>query len=862
MVDGSEATPTVATTGVVDESAKPVSSLELGAAETMPAARGETNLAGARIGRFTVERLLGRGGMGEVYAAHDPELDRMVAIKLLRPEVSTSRADARLRQEARAMAKLSHANLVTVHDVGVHDGQLFVAMELVRGGTLRAWQVGRSWREIVSAYVMAGRGLAAAHRAGLVHRDFKPDNVLVGDHGRVAVGDFGLARSAGDDAAEGALAGTVRYMAPEQLERRTADERSDQFAFCVALWEALDRDPFGPFDGGEDTAKAVIARRATISAGPPKKLPGVPVRVTKALLRGMAIDPAQRWPSMTALVDHLDPARRRSLIALGVVAVGAAAVAVGATWLAREPAADPCANAAAPMQDVWKPDTAQRIRDAFAATNKSYAADAATHTISVLDERAAAWRVMRVETCRASARGTQAAELGRKRERCLDARLSEQGALVGVLTHAPAVEIVDAALHAANGLPAIESCAQVTALLEQAPEPAVVAQLQQDVARADTLEKVGDPDIVKRLPELRARALALDWAPALARIDSTIGHEAWRRGDAEGAIEPLREGARAAARAKDDALGARILAIEVQALVDLDRPADAIEVAHSGELLAARAGDPPELRAHVLESLAAAYQAESKFDDADHAYAAATKLREQVGDRYDLGATLISWANMLREQSLIDRAAPLCARGADLLRAELGDHDPDYARALQSCGNISVDAHRYADARTQLEASLAIKEAAFGADSPTVAMTVHSLGNVAEVTDDREHARELYTRASAVFEKAYGHDSWQSQMARYSLGQNLCHLHRIDEGVAMLREVLAQREAAKIPQPEKVANSHDAIAECYELAKRYREAIAEEQLALAIRRKVLGEGAQDVADSKAKLAELAAQLTK
>jgi serine/threonine protein kinase len=198
--DSSDVPETVETTGIATETPRPVSSLEVGSAETLPVSTGRVALADRRVGRFTITGLLGRGGMGEVYEAHDPELDRKVAIKLLRPEMSTQKADARLRREARSMAKLSHRNLVTVHDVGVHDGQLFVAMELIAGNTLRGWQQGKPWREIVAAYVAAGRGLASAHDAGIVHRDFKPDNVLVGKDGRAAVGDFGLAMSASDDA--------------------------------------------------------------------------------------------------------------------------------------------------------------------------------------------------------------------------------------------------------------------------------------------------------------------------------------------------------------------------------------------------------------------------------------------------------------------------------------------------------------------------------------------------------------------------------------------------------------------------------------------------------------------------------------
>jgi len=851
-----EATPTVETTGIAAETPKPVSSLELGAAETMPAARGTSDLDGERVGRFTIRGLLGRGGMGEVYAAHDPELDRMVAIKLLRPEVSTTRADARLRREARAMAKLSHRNLVTVHDVGVHDGQLFVAMELIRGDTLRGWAQGKSWREIVNAYVAAGRGLAAAHASGLVHRDFKPDNVMVGEDGRVAVGDFGLAVSAGDDAPDGGLAGTVRYMAPEQLERRNVDERSDQFAFCVALWEALDRDPFGPFVAGEDLTTSVGARRAAIAVGVPRKIAGVPMRVTRALARGLAVDPAERWASMTELVDHVDPTRRRNLIALGVIAGAAVMVAIGATWWARTPAADPCTRVAAPMQDVWKPDTAQKFHDAFAATKKPYADDAAARTAAILERRAAAWSVMRVESCQATARGTQTADLDRRRSRCLDARLAEQTVLVGALTHAPSADIVDQGLRAANGLPSIETCANVGALLEQAPEPAVAAQLQLDVARADTIEKLGDTTLGPTLAALRARALALGWAPALARVDSTIGHLAWRRGDSAAGLEPLREGATAAARAKDDALGSRLLVLEADVLVDLDRASDAVEVAHAAELSAARAGDPADLHAAALDALADAYAALSKFDESDKAYAAAVALREQGDDRFDLASSLLNWSNMLNERSDYARALPLSNRALELFRAELGEHHPDFARVMQSNANLLLQLRRLPEAKAQFEHALAIKVAAYGDDVPTVAMALHGLGAVAQEMGDQETAGKDFERAYEIWNTKLGPDSSLTLMARYSLGQNLRHRHKLPEAITTLNDVLAKRSGAKNPQPEKVANTLDSLAECYLDAKDYTKALDHAQRALAIREKVLGPTAGDVAESYGRIADI------
>jgi predicted Ser/Thr protein kinase len=304
---------------------------------------------GARVGRYIVQGLVGRGAMGTVYAANDPDLDRRVAVKLLRAgalsDAARQRTRARLLREAQAMARLSHPEVITVYDVGAFGNELFVAMEYVEGETLRRWCAAqpRSWPAILAVYERAGRGLVAAHEAGLVHRDFKPDNVLVGRDGRVRVTDFGLARSVDrQDAAPvaqadvptsdaialtttltrtGTLIGTPAYMAPEQLRGGAADARSDVFSFCVALYEAL----YGerPFAGS-----TVLVLQAAIEQGAIRTTPastGVPAGIRAILLRGLRAARDERWTSMRALLDALryaSAAPRRRRLTAGVAAGG------------------------------------------------------------------------------------------------------------------------------------------------------------------------------------------------------------------------------------------------------------------------------------------------------------------------------------------------------------------------------------------------------------------------------------------------------------------------------------------------------------------------------------------------------------
>ncbi|MCE9574962.1 MAG: serine/threonine protein kinase, partial [Deltaproteobacteria bacterium] len=318
-----------------------------------PGARTERQL-----GRFVLLESLGVGGMGVVLAAYDPELDRNVALKLLHPgPVDDLEGPAKLMREAQAMARLAHPNVVTVYEVGFAREQPFVAMELIDGTTLSVWLAQpRTWRAIIAMFTDAGRGLAAAHAAGLVHRDVKPSNVFVGKDGRARIGDFGLV-TARDE--RGAIAGTPAYMAPEQLDG-DADARADQFGFCVALWEAL----FGarPFGG-----TTFDEQRRAHRAGPPPVPRGaeVPARIAAAVRRGLAIAPADRWPDMPALLAALayDPAIARRRLALGGAFAGLAALA---TWGAlRTSATDPCADSAAQLASAWDAGRQEAVRAAF-----------------------------------------------------------------------------------------------------------------------------------------------------------------------------------------------------------------------------------------------------------------------------------------------------------------------------------------------------------------------------------------------------------------------------------------------------------------------------------------------------------------
>ncbi|MGH1344511.1 MAG: protein kinase domain-containing protein [Nannocystales bacterium] len=432
-----------------------------GAEGTSPRFAEPRNLArGEVVGRYVIVDKLGAGGMGVVYSAYDPELDRRVALKLLNPRGGVSRASrgrARLIREAQALAQLNHTNVVTVHDVGEHEGRVFLAMEYVDGITLAAWiaQGPHPWHEVIEVLTAAAHGLVAAHAKDMTHRDFKPDNVMLTgppEDRRVVVMDFGLATapSAQEESAEfeastssslaasvdldsltrtGTMMGTPAYMAPEQ-HTGTADQHADQFSFCVTLYEAL----YGsrPFVGSSAPELLAAAVYGDLQPAPPGD--AVPKWVREAVVRGLEADPAARWPTITALVDalHDNPSRRRWLAAgLGGVVLTVASV-YGITLFQDQRLHAACADESSALDEVWGAEQRQTLADAFDRSSLSYAAATWSRTEARLDEEAQAWASLRLSTC--MSRTQLEPRLRAVQDSCFETRRRRVETLVGVLS--------------------------------------------------------------------------------------------------------------------------------------------------------------------------------------------------------------------------------------------------------------------------------------------------------------------------------------------------------------------------------------------------------------------------------------------
>ncbi|HEX3766376.1 MAG TPA: serine/threonine-protein kinase [Kofleriaceae bacterium] len=478
------------------------------------------------LGRFRVLERLGGGGMGVVYAAYDPELDRGVALKTVHvPRIGRDIALA----EAKALARLAHPNVVPVFDVGASGDHVYIVMELVRGETLRAWVQGKPPPEILDVYRQAGQALAAAHAAGLVHRDFKPDNAIVGTDGRVRVVDFGLAcEAAGEPSSEASaeisspvrVGGTPRYMAPEQTAGAPATPAADQYSFGVSLGEALRGDP----DRAVPRWLELVVERATAAD------PGARFASMQALLRALGADPAR--------------VRRRGLIAAAVAGVVAAAFAIGRSGLIA--ADEPCSGGERLIAAAWSP-TARQLGLARIAALSPYGIELAASLRTQLDDLVRRWSTGHRAACLAHRRGEQSAALLDRRMACLDRGRAALGALADVVVTADAAALPGVA-RAARAVPDPDACADAHAL-EGDVDPAspalaaIAAGIAEQVARARIQLAAGHADTARSAAAAAAaRARAFGHRPLLAEALLVEGH-ALMADDRDAAAARLRDAA-------------------------------------------------------------------------------------------------------------------------------------------------------------------------------------------------------------------------------------------------------------------------------------------------------------------------------
>jgi eukaryotic-like serine/threonine-protein kinase len=688
--------------------------------------------AGVQVGRFSLVRLLGRGAMGEVWAARDPELSREVAIKLVQFDGHNDRAELRFRREAQAMARLNHPNVVKIYELGTAGDDLaFCAMELIDGVTLRSWLAQpRDWREVIAIAGAVGRGLAGAHAAGLVHRDIKPENILIAADGRTLVSDFGLARllddneQDNDDAAgtigdlgftaAGAVIGTPLYMAPEQLAGRDVDARSDQFAYCVTIYEAL----FGarPFDG--DTLDE-LAR--AIDRGPPRpaEVGGVPRGIVRALARGLATDPDARWPAMAPLVAEIEhaagaPRRRKFALLVGVVA---AAAAVAATWLAV-----PASRAESPearIDRAWNPEKAVAMRVAFAATGAPLADENALMVGRALDDYRAAWIAQR-----SSVRLDPA--LASRQLACFDRLADALDRLVTLLSK-PARGDVARGASSAYRLepPAWCSDAERVAATSIAPSTWAGRVAAFQLTQLESLQVAGHRSEALRAATALVAEAQRDGEPMLlARARYDLGAAQSNMGKPADAAATLRLAIQDAAAARDHYLVAaawmRLFDVTGFALA---RTADAEAMEPAVRAAVAQAGNDPNQLADLEMDLGlVAYGRHDMAGARDHfTVARERRIAARGPDHPIVGNDDINLAGVLLELGQLDDASTYLERGTAIIRARFGDHHPLLANAEQNLAAIAARRKQWPASEQHARAALAIALPTFGADSSEAA---------------------------------------------------------------------------------------------------------------------------------------------
>lgn len=750
---------------------------------------------GAQVGRYTILERIGSGGMGEVYAAYDPQLDRRVALKLLRPDRARRGGDgrARLLREAQAMARLSHPGVVAVHDVGVIGEEVFVAMEFVDGTTLGEWLSAqpRSVDEVIALFIEAGEGLAAAHDAGLVHRDFKPSNVLIGKDGRVRVVDFGLARTARVDGRtvdpvvlpnlpvdalgapvlhtplthDGAIVGTPGYMAPEQLRGEVIDPRVDQFSFCAALYEGL----YGrrPFEGAtlRDLMQATLA-----GLDPDAHDEGrVPPRIHRTLARGLSPEMDQRFSDMRALLAELSPQQKRSRLTTGgwAIAISSllAVVVTIAVVRARQPAQ--CANVASAMDEVWSPSKKAELASAFAATKKAFAPDAAAATALRLDDYARRWTTLRTDTCRAREQEQISESAAALRTACFELRLEETRSLVDLLVRADG-DIAENAVAAVSRLRYPEGCLDPATALsnEKLPtEPAARGRIE--ALRAKVVAANAQLDSGKYREALdAAQPLVLE---ATVIGSHTLEAEAYYiAGVAEERLslfvearEHLNRSARAAIVARDDLLAARawtqLVLVSGRALgdyPDAEQWADYAEAALTGTTRS------PIAEAELAHQRGVMLLERSVYDGALSESKRALAIHEesikvedpQLVRILDNLAWTLSW---LGDQEASDATY---RRALEIALRLYGSEHPEVAQLLDRHASVLAEKDQIEEAISRSERALAIRERALVPFHPRLAESLNRLSLIYMQAGRRKDALAAANRAVEVARVAFSED--------------------------------------------------------------------------------------------------------
>ena len=770
-------------------------------------------LAPTRLDRYVLVDLIGRGAFGTVWAAYDPQLDRRVAIKLMylrRRKDAPALEPGQMLGEAQMLAQVNHPNVVAIHDVRVLDEPLgskprgiFIVMEFLPGPTLVEWQASpRDWRAVLSIYAEAGRGLAAAHQRGLVHRDFKPANVMFGNDERIRVLDFGLARPTSDSGKlhprgkPQRVVGTPAYMAPEQHVGQPTDAHTDQYSFCVALFEAL----YGrrPFIGDDHQALAQSKLENQVHAPRNTK---VPARILTVLRRGMALNPNQRYRDMHELLHALldDPQarrRRNASIALLVAVIGGAGYGLAR---AQARATESCQAPDDSFEGMWDESVARQVDDRLAAIESNYAEGTRALVAAGLDDWTTRWRTAHQQACeRAHERGQQFAAEDPARL-CLDRARRRLGGLTATLVEAEA-GVLARAPDAILGLPRPESCIErdaIVASTSSEQDPArrdLILQIEGEVEHARTLNVLG------RYEEALTAAIA-----AREHAEAELDHG----------------GATAAAQ------------LEASSLRALDRTDEALQANERAAGLAVQANDPESVARALLQQIdlrveLGALEAASALAGFVRSYVSDGRLGPELEIERDvvLGELAHAQREYAESQLLLERAL---ARATDLYGAE----HPNLARIHNLLGNLWSDRDGATEETAMhFQRALELHQRFYGDHHPSVASSLNNLATFHAERGDLTMALSEFEASLKINEDLFGEHSSRLIVQLLNIAAVDGILGRHEDGLRLEERAVRLAEAS-------LSANHPMLANIYYERGRFHEALGHRELAVADMRRAL-----------------------
>jgi tetratricopeptide (TPR) repeat protein/predicted Ser/Thr protein kinase len=806
--------------------------------------------AGTRVGRYEILRVIGSGGMGMLYRARDPNLGRDIALKLLHAGSADSALHAegrgRIHREAQLLARLSHPNVVAAYDIGTYEGAVFMAMEFVEGVSMRDWLAEpRILVDALRVLIAAGRGLVAAHATGVLHRDFKPANVMVSSDGRVRVIDFGLARLAravpegasapgsagepapGDDleapsadssrsslqpsvvsssntfTRPGAVMGTPGYISPEQLRGEVIDHKSDQFSYAVTVFVALTgQKPYPDIIDGSQVSALGNARTAW-----PRS---VPRRLRSIVDRGLALRPEHRHPSLAAMVNALERiASQRKQGTLALALGGAFAVSVALPGALPRPSVDAasCNVDAAMFRGVWDPAQRERVERAFHATEHGNASEAFELVSRRLDGFESQWLEMRRESCEATlVRGEQPERVMALRATCLDRALEGTKALIGALGEVSAAVMNRISEASPASLAACSNPSALLGVADQLPtDPAIRAKIDElevglAVNRALVTASRGRESVeqAQRILEL---ARATNHLPAIAAASVQLGRATYgtaATSEQRSAGEALlNDGLRLAAAAKDDQLLARTASFIFYGIsYGQTRIQEAEAMLPAVEALVHRAGDPPGSKMELLIGKSTILGRHNKIQEQIQALEETMALAENVDDefkRYGITAAT-DLGHVYADLHRYDEAEAIEQRAADGIRRRFGANHP---RVMSALGNLST-VQAKAGHRELALASIAEYRrlaATMPPDEPRLKFLAFQESRVWRITGDCARAVPLLREALVTFSASDGPDHPWTTNVMSDLGVCLAATDHVQEGISFLERVLANRRS-------------------------------------------------------------------